>query len=117
MKVLKSESIAIFPESEQKTGYNFPVSAQNCPRVCRNDEERRGTNTEVIITTRDRLLRAWENSMELVRDFEAYAKETRSEEEVSRVFSELADEECEHASKLRELLCEQQTQIERNMML
>jgi len=30
---------------------------------------------EIEITTYDRLLRAWENSMELVRDYEMYSKE------------------------------------------
>ena len=31
---------------------------------------------KIVITTRDRVLRAWQNSTELVRDFESYAKET-----------------------------------------
>jgi hypothetical protein len=65
---------------------------------------------EIEITARDRVLRAWEDSMELVRDFQTYAKETESDAEVSHMFYELADAQCEHAAKLRELLDRRQTQ-------
>ena len=60
---------------------------------------------EIEYTTYDRLLRAWENSMELVRDFEMYSKRIE-EEDVKQVFKKFAEEEGLHASKFRELLLE-----------
>ena len=59
---------------------------------------------DIAITPRDRLLRAWENSMELVRDFECYSKEIKDEPELTRVFEEFAKDEGIHAAKFRELL-------------
>jgi len=61
------------------------------------------SNNEVEITTYDRLLRAWENSMEMVRDFEMYSKRIE-EEEVKSVFKKFAEDEGMHATKLREML-------------
>jgi rubrerythrin len=58
---------------------------------------------EVEITTYDRLLRAWENSMELVRDYEMYSKRIE-DEEVKQVFKEFAQDEGIHASTLRGML-------------
>lgn len=58
----------------------------------------------IEITLRDRLLRAWENSMEMARDFEGYSDEFSYEENYSKLFSQYAVEEAEHASKLKELL-------------
>ncbi|MCX7709200.1 MAG: rubrerythrin [Clostridia bacterium] len=58
---------------------------------------------EVEITTYDRLLRAWENSMEMVRDFEMYSKRIE-DEKVKQVFKEFAEDEGMHATKLREML-------------
>ena len=58
---------------------------------------------EVKITTYDRLLRAWENSMELVRDYEMYSKRIE-EEDVKQVFKKFAEDEGIHATKLREML-------------
>ena len=40
---------------------------------------------DVKITSYDRLMRAWENSMELTRDFEVYAKRV-DDEELKQVF-------------------------------
>lgn len=60
---------------------------------------------EIEYTTYDRLLRAWENSMELVRDFEMYSKRIE-DEAIQEVFKEFAEDEGKHASKLRELLLE-----------
>ncbi|HPD89723.1 MAG TPA: rubrerythrin [Oscillospiraceae bacterium] len=59
---------------------------------------------EIKITTRDRLLRAWQNSMELVRDFECYSRETEDDEKAARIFADCAEEEGLHASKFREIL-------------
>ncbi|MCX7746216.1 MAG: rubrerythrin [Clostridia bacterium] len=58
---------------------------------------------EIEITTYDRLLRAWENSMEMVRDFEMYSKRIE-DEKIKEVFKQFAEDEGMHATKLRELL-------------
>ena len=58
---------------------------------------------EVEFTTYDRLLIAWENSMEMVRDFEMYSKRIE-DEKVKEVFKKFAEDEGMHASQLRELL-------------
>jgi rubrerythrin len=58
---------------------------------------------EVKITTYDRLLRAWENSTELVRDYEMYSKRI-DEQEVKQVFKQFAEDEGMHATKLRDIL-------------
>ncbi|HHV28545.1 ferritin family protein [Acetivibrio mesophilus] len=58
---------------------------------------------EVEITTYDRLLRAWENSMELVRDYEMYSKRIE-DEKIKDVFKKYAEDEGKHATELRELL-------------
>ncbi len=60
---------------------------------------------EIEYTTYDRLLRAWENSMELVRDFEMYSKRIE-DDELKQVFKEFAEDEGRHASKFRDLLPE-----------
>lgn len=66
-----------------------------------------GDLPEIEYTTYDRLLRAWENSMELVRDFEIYSKRIE-DESLKQVFKEFAEDEGKHASKFRELLQEHQ---------
>lgn len=65
---------------------------------------------EIKITTRDRLLRAWENSMELVRDFEAYSKEVQDDEKAAKLFAAFAEDESCHASQFREILHSYQLQ-------
>ncbi|MCR4437038.1 MAG: ferritin family protein [Clostridiales bacterium] len=60
---------------------------------------------EVEITTYDRLLRAWENSMEMVRDYEMYSKRIE-EEKVKDIFKKFAEDEAMHATALREMLLE-----------
>ena len=67
-----------------------------------NDEMNRN---EVEYTTYDRLLRAWENYMELTRDFETYSKRIE-DSKVKDVFKQFAEDEGMHATKLRELLLE-----------
>lgn len=61
----------------------------------------------IVYTTHDRLLRAWENSTELVRDFEMYSKRIE-DDEVKKVFKTFAEEEAVHASKFRELVIKYQ---------
>jgi len=61
--------------------------------------------TETVqFTNRDRVLRAWQNSMELVRDFQLYARELEDEPETAAVFREFAEDECVHASRFRDIL-------------
>lgn len=57
----------------------------------------------IHITERDRLMSAWLNSMELVRDYERFAKEMEGSP-LAKVFYEYAEEEGRHASKFRDLL-------------
>lgn len=64
----------------------------------------------VKITERDRLMKAWENSMELVRDFEIYSKEIHTNHDMAVVFARFAEDEGHHAAKFRELLLENQRQ-------
>ena len=61
---------------------------------------------EIEYTMYDRLLRAWENSMELVRDYEMYSKRV-DDDNVKDVFKKFAEDEGMHASKLREMLLEE----------
>ncbi len=64
---------------------------------------------EIEITTYDRLLRAWENSMELVRDYEMYSKRIE-DKKVKDVFKEFAEDEGMHASKLRNIILDYKKQ-------
>jgi rubrerythrin len=64
---------------------------------------------DVKITSYDRLMRAWENSMELTRDFEVYSKRV-DDEELKQVFKKFAEDEGFHASRFRELLLERQNE-------
>jgi rubrerythrin len=63
----------------------------------------------IEFTTYDRLLRAWENTMEMVRDFEMYSKRIE-DNKVKDVFKQLAEDEGMHASKLRNLVREYRQQ-------
>lgn len=62
------------------------------------------TKHNLNITPRDRVLRAWENSMELVRAYESYSQEITSDSNAADVFAEFAEDECAHAAKLLEML-------------
>lgn len=57
----------------------------------------------ITITTRDRLMCAWRDSMELTRDFEIFSKEI-DDERVSVMFSNFAHDEGLHAAKLLSML-------------
>ena len=59
---------------------------------------------EVKINTRDRLLRAWENSMQLVREFKVCEKEIEDDENASKMFGKFAEEEGIHASEFKAML-------------
>lgn len=58
---------------------------------------------DIELTTYDRLLRAWENSKELVRDYEMYSKRI-DDKNISGVFKQFAEDEGLHASKLRDII-------------
>lgn len=63
------------------------------------------TKNGFTITHRDHVLRAWQNSTELIRDYQAYAREIESEDKaLAKLFYEFADHEAAHAAKLLELL-------------
>jgi rubrerythrin len=62
----------------------------------------------IIITMHDKLLRAWENSMEMTRDFETHSKDI-NDDNIKQVFKQFSEDEGRHASKLRELILEQQS--------
>ena len=65
------------------------------------------TKNGFTITNRDHVLRAWQNSTELVRDYQAYAhKIEKDHKELAKLFSEFADHEAAHAAKLLDLLRE-----------
>ena len=57
-----------------------------------------------IFSTRDRVLHAWLNTTELVRDFENYAKQITDCGEVSSMFGEFAEQQAIQAQKLLEIL-------------
>jgi len=67
---------------------------------------------EIRITTRDRLLRAWENSMELVRDFQHYANLAEDDPAASQMFADFAEDEGRHAAAFREILQQYQARGE-----
>ncbi len=60
----------------------------------------------IEFTHRDRVMRAWQNSMELVRDFQLYAKEMQDVPGASEKFHEFAESQAQQASCLREMLHE-----------
>lgn len=62
------------------------------------------TNTSVNITTRDKILRAWQQSTELTRDFEVYSREIKDNDSAAMMFSSFAEEEAKHAAKLLGML-------------
>ena len=57
------------------------------------------------ITKRDRVLRAWQVSTGLVREYRGYADEIQDEDkELALYFNELAEAEARHSAKLHEIL-------------
>lgn len=78
------------------------------------DNHKNSSNpNEVERTTYDRILRAWENSMEMVRDFEMHSKRIE-DEKVKDVFKQFAEEEGKHANTFRELLLEYKSENQMN---
>lgn len=59
---------------------------------------------KIRLTSRDRLLRAWQNTTELVRDLGFYIGEEGEESELGQLFSFLAVREGENAARLLEAL-------------
>lgn len=59
----------------------------------------------IKISVRDRVLRVWENTMELVRSFELYSQEIlREDKNTARLFERYANEEGIHAAELLKIL-------------
>ncbi len=58
---------------------------------------------DIHISTRDRVMRAWQNSMEAVRDYKLYANEV-SDPAVSALFDRCAEEAGQHAAAFHDLL-------------
>lgn len=59
---------------------------------------------EIKITTRDRLMRAWENSKESVRDYQNYSHSIQDDLDLANMFAEFAEDEGVHAAKLLQAL-------------
>lgn len=59
----------------------------------------------IHLSSRDRVLRAWQNTMEAIRDYQLYAKDVE-EPAISDLFSRLAEAECRHAADLHDVLKE-----------
>ena len=57
----------------------------------------------IHISDRDRVLRAWQNTMELIRDYQLYAREI-TDPALSELFSRLAEAECRHGADLHDVL-------------
>ncbi len=57
----------------------------------------------IHISDRDRALRAWMNTHELIRDYQEYARETK-DEHLARLFSCMAEVECRHGAELHDVL-------------
>lgn len=64
--------------------------------------DNKSVDSNNIMNTRDCLQRAWNNTMELVRDFEMYSKNIK-DAEVSGTFKKMAEEQGMMAHNLREL--------------
>ncbi|MDO4742408.1 MAG: rubrerythrin [bacterium] len=58
----------------------------------------------IKITARDRVLRAWENTMELVRDFRKYVDEIEDNDQLREMFEEYAQTLAQQASQLLDIL-------------
>ena len=58
------------------------------------------TKHNLHITPRDRLLFAWETAMALVRTYQAYADETKEDDEAAALFRQQAQTEIQNDSRL-----------------
>jgi len=64
--------------------------------------DKKSLNSNNMMSARDCLQRAWNNTMELVRDFEMYSKRI-DDGEVAETFKKMAEEQGVMAHDLREL--------------
>lgn len=86
----------LFLDMRRKTAHN--ISEKRFGGVIMTDKN------GLRITARDRVLRAWQDSTELVRDYQAYAGETSDSSEISAMFSRYAEDEAVHAAELLKVL-------------
>lgn len=70
----------------------------------------------ITITVRDKVLKSWEASMELVQDFEIYSQEIREDENAAKVFGEFAKDEAVHAAKFLQMLHEYELKSHGDLM-
>jgi rubrerythrin len=59
-----------------------------------------------LITNRDRVLRAWEDSTELTRNFELYSQEMGDNKRLAEMFAKFAEDEAVHAANFLKVLKE-----------
>ena len=57
----------------------------------------------IHISDRDRVLRAWENTKELIRDYQEYARNVQ-DPALSELFCHMAETECRHGADLHDVL-------------
>lgn len=62
------------------------------------------SNEDTGTCTRDKLLRALENSQELVRDFKNYSAQIKDDPQIADLFAEFSLDEGLHAAKIKEFL-------------
>lgn len=70
------------------------------------------TKMNFTVDTRDRVLRAWENSVQMTRDFKIFAKQIENPCREKELFERFAVDEGEHAAAFLELL--QKYEAEKN---
>lgn len=70
------------------------------------------TKMNFTVDTRDRVLRAWENSVQMTRDFKIFAKQIEKPCREKELFERFAVDEGEHAAAFLELL--QKYEAEKN---
>lgn len=68
--------------------------------------EQMETKMNFTVDTRDRVLRAWENSVQMTRDFKIFAKQIEEPCRAKELFEKFAVDEGEHAAAFLELLQE-----------
>ena len=59
---------------------------------------------QIEINTRDRLLRGWENSMQLVKEFKTCESLIDDCDDAKRIFSKFAEDEGRHAAEFKAVL-------------
>lgn len=61
-------------------------------------------DVDIIFTTRDKLIMAWEKSMDLTRTFTDYSHNIEGNDEVKNTFKELSEKMGHQSAVLRDML-------------